>query len=299
MRYTNFQQTTIDCKKFPKEILTEIRLVDYALSTMKARLSILESKADDSPETPTRNRFLPVPPPKSLREFIRDALLDRIARGDLPPGQRVVEAVLVKEFAISATPVREAIRELVAMGVLDSQNNKGASVRQVRLEETIEAFLVRAALESLAGRTAFCGLKGRFAALRREAIGIEEAARRKDFAEFQKHNQVFHRTIVEAAGNGVLLKTWDSLFFQVRTRWTMDYLQNFDPVAIAWEHIPIVDALESEEPELAASLLASHSNHVVEFLESETRQRHACKAPEKVTLTGAAVESTELNPITK
>ena len=72
-----------------------------------------------------------VPPVKSFREFVRDALLDRIARGDLAEGQRVVEAALVAEFAISATPVREAIRELVAMGVLDAQNNKGAFVRKM------------------------------------------------------------------------------------------------------------------------------------------------------------------------
>ncbi len=240
-----------------------------------------------------------VPPVKSLREFIRDALLDRIARGDLPPGQRVVEAVLVKEFAISATPVREAIRELVAMGVLDAQNNKGASVRQVLLEETIEAFLVRGALETLAGRTAIGGLKGRFAALRREVKGIEEAARRKDFAAFQEHNQVFHRTIVEAAGNAILLKTWDSLFFQVRTRWTMDYLQSFDPVAIAREHIPIVDALESGEPKLAASLLASHSNHIVEFLKTEAERRDAAAAPAKTTRTIGSANTAKLKTISK
>ena len=45
---------------------------------------------------------MPNPLVKSLREFVRDTLLERIARGDLPPGQRVVEATLVKEFSISA-----------------------------------------------------------------------------------------------------------------------------------------------------------------------------------------------------
>jgi DNA-binding GntR family transcriptional regulator len=212
---------------------------------------------------------MPTPLVMSLREFVRDALLDRIARGDLPPGQRVVEATLVKEFSISATPVREAIRELVAMGVLDAQNNKGASVRQTRLPETIEAFEVRAALEALAARAATPRLQGRGQELRRLAEAIVESAQRKDFAAFQEHNQQFHRTIVEAAGNSILLKTWDSLFFQVRTRFTMDYLQSADPVAIAREHIPIVDALDSGHADLAAALLASHSNHLVEFLRSE------------------------------
>ena len=213
------------------------------------------------------------PPVKSFREFVRDALLDRIARGDLAEGQRVVEAALVAEFAISATPVREAIRELVAMGVLDAQNNKGAFVRKMQLSETIEAFEVRAALETLAAREAAPLLTGCCADIRRAAKAIIESAKLKDFAAFQEHNQAFHRAIVAGAGNGVLLKIWDSLFFQIRTRWTMDYLQTFDPVAIALEHIPIVDALESGVPDLAASLMASHSAHLVEFLKAEQSAR--------------------------
>jgi len=221
---------------------------------------------------------MPIPLVKSLREFIRDTLLDRIACGGLPPGQRVVEAALVKEFSISATPVREAIRELVAMGVLEAQNNKGASVRQIRLHETIEAFQVRAALEALAARCGAPVLQGHCTKLRQAADAIVESAQRADFAAFQEHNQTFHRTIVEAAGNSILLKTWDSLFFQVRTRFTMDYLQNADPVAIAREHLPIVDALDSGNAELAAALLASHSNRLVEFLQNEQHLRRDARA---------------------
>jgi len=222
---------------------------------------------------------MPIPPVKSLREFIRDTLLERIARGELPPGQRVVEATLVKEFSISATPVREAIRELVAMGVLEAQNNKGASVRQTRLHETIEAFQVRAALETLAARGATPRLRGRGQALRQAAEAIVEAARCSDFAAFQENNQTFHRSIVEAAGNSILLKTWDALFFQVRTRFTMDYLQKADPVVIALEHVPIADALDSGNAKLAASLLASHSNQLVEFLKQEQHRHLTTRNP--------------------
>ena len=210
-----------------------------------------------------------IPPVKSFREFVRDALLDRIARGDLAEGQRVVEAALVAEFAISATPVRE----LVAMGVLDAQNNKGAFVRKMQLAETIEAFDVLAALETVAARAAASLLKGRCEEIRVAAKAIVESAKIKDFAAFQAHNQTFHRAIVAGAGNGVLLKLWDTLFFQIRTRWTMNYLQTFDPVAIALEHIPIVDALDSGMPDLAASLMASHSAHLVTFLKAEHSAR--------------------------
>ncbi len=238
----------------------------------------------------------PLPPVKSLREFIRDTLLERIAQGGLLPGQRVVEATLVQEFAISATPVREAIRELVAMGVLEAQNNKGASVRQVYLHETIEAFEVRAALEALAAQTAARRLQGRGQDLRRAAKRILAAARRRDFAAFQEHNQIFHRTIVLAAENQILLKTWDSLFFQIRTRFTMDYLQSADPVAIAREHGPIVEALETGDAKLAAALLTSHSKHLVEFLKAEQRLRPTSPAPGKITGHPARVPATQRTP---
>jgi DNA-binding GntR family transcriptional regulator len=227
-----------------------------------------------------------VPLVKSLREFVRDVLLERIARNELVPGQRIVEATLVKEFSISATPVREAIRELVAMEVLEAQNNKGASVREVRLDEVIEAFAVRAALEALAARPAAARLQGDVQVLRRAAESIVKAARQGDFAKFQEHNQVFHRTIVQAADNRVLLKVWDSLFFQVRTRFTMDYLTHEDPVAIALEHVPIADALDRGNADLAAALLASHSDHLVEFLKKEQRQQLAAHSEKPRTRRG-------------
>ena len=222
---------------------------------------------------------IPTPLVKSLREFVRDLLLERIAKNELSPGQRIIEAALVKEFSISATPVREAIRELVAMGVLEAQNNKGASVRQVRLDQTIEAFAVRAVLEALAAPPATTRLQGQCQDLRRAAESIIKAAERADFSDFQEHNQTFHHTIVEASGNSVLLKVWDSLFFQVRTRFTMDYLRHEDPVAIALEHVPIVDALNSGDSNLAASLLATHSNHLVEFLRKEERIQETAVEP--------------------
>ena len=61
----------------------------------------------------------------SCREVVRRALLERIGDGVLVPGERIVEARLAEEFGVSAIPVREAIRELVSMGVLAAANNRG------------------------------------------------------------------------------------------------------------------------------------------------------------------------------
>ena len=69
------------------------------------------------------------PMPALRREVIREALLRRIGSGELAPGERIVEARLAGEFGVSAIPVREAIRELVSIGVLEFANHRGAWVR--------------------------------------------------------------------------------------------------------------------------------------------------------------------------
>lgn len=101
----------------------------------------------------------------------------------------------------------------------------------------------------------------------------------RPLAEFQHHNQVFHRTIVEASGNQVLLRVWDSLAFEVRTRFVMDFLTTVAPVVIAREHEPVVDALDRREGERAAGLLRCHSSGLVRYL----RDQAAAASPAQAT----------------
>ncbi len=204
---------------------------------------------------------------RSLREQIRDTLLQRIGGGQLPPGQRITEQKLAEELSVSAIPVREALRELVAIGALESSNHKGVWVREVSDSERIEGLQVRAALESLAVSLGMPELRKRGAELRRLAKAITAAARARDFVEFQKLNQVFHRAIVESANNRVLLKFWDMLAFEVGARTIMESVPAKDTLSIATEHEQIVSALEAGEVERAASLLADHSMRLVDRLQ--------------------------------
>jgi DNA-binding GntR family transcriptional regulator len=203
---------------------------------------------------------------KSCRELIREALLARIGSGELEAGERIVEARLAEEFAVSTIPVREAIRELVAMGLLEFEAHRGARVRKVQLPETIDALNARAALEPLAAAAAAERLRGRCAALRKCVEAIVAAARARDFRAFQRHNQSLHRAIFEASGSTVLLRIWDSLAFEVRTRIILEYLTTIDPVAVAEEHWAIVDAFDRGDAAKAAALLQSHSRALVRYL---------------------------------
>jgi len=214
---------------------------------------------------------------QSLREQVRDELLRRIGSGVLAPGDRVVEAAVAEELGVSSVPVREAIRELVAMGVLESGHYRGGWVREVSIPETIQALQVRAALESLAARLAAPAIGGRLASMRDQVRRIVQAAEARDFVAFQQANQEFHREIIEASGNRILQKQWESLAFDVRTRAIMDYIAAVDPVEIAEEHEAIVDAFERDGGERAAALLAAHSAHLVEHLRQAMAREHESK----------------------
>ena len=74
----------------------------------------------------------------SLSQQIRDALLERIVSGSLKPGDRLIELKIADEMQTSQAPVREALRELEAIGLIETQRNKGARVRIIDEGELAE-----------------------------------------------------------------------------------------------------------------------------------------------------------------
>jgi DNA-binding GntR family transcriptional regulator len=202
----------------------------------------------------------------SLSAQVRDAIEGKIATGELAPGDRIVEARIATELHVSSIPVREAIRELVAKRVLEYVVHKGARVREVSMAETIDALEVKAVLEALAARLA--GRKiARISAALKACIGpLGESLRERDYVRFQSLNQDFHRTIVEASANPILLSLWDTLAFEVRTRFIMDALRTVDPVEMVREHADLCAAVEAGDADGVASLSISHSSHLVSRL---------------------------------
>ncbi len=202
----------------------------------------------------------------SLSQQVRNHILNKIATGALAPGDKVIEARVAEELHVSTIPVREAIRELAAMRVLDYSVHRGARVREVTVSETVDALHVKGVLEALAARLAGEKLGCILAALQQYSEHIQEAARRHDWVQYQDQNQLFHRLIVETAGNQILLSLWDSLAFDVRTRFIMDFLRIVDPTELAREHDEILQAIEANETGRVAELLTCHTNRLVEYL---------------------------------
>jgi DNA-binding GntR family transcriptional regulator len=193
----------------------------------------------------------------SLKEKVQQELLRRIMDGHYPPGQRLMENALAEELGVSPIPVREALRELSVMRVVDSEAYKGVRVRTFSNAEIRDAYEVRAVLEDAAAQRAARFFKRNAKSLHHFIEELRKTAREGDVKGYLNYDLPFHRAIVAAAGNGHLLRAWESLGFEIRAYLFLTR-DNSDLQKIAEEHPPIVQALEAGDGRKAGALLRRH-----------------------------------------
>src|ERR687891_2740464 len=118
----------------------------------------------------------------SLREQIREFIVDGIVSGRWKPGERIVERGIATELEVSQTPVREALRELEVMRLIESAPNKGVRVRNLSAADLEESYPVRAGLEQIAAELAAPRLAADCSALEPHVTALYEADRTADSA---------------------------------------------------------------------------------------------------------------------
>ena len=198
---------------------------------------------------------------RSTSDSVCEILLDRILDGVYPPGERIVELEVARELGTSQAPVREALRELQGLRLVEVRPYRGARVREITDEEMRESLQDRGVLEAFAARTAGGRMDGRVAALRRALERMRAAADAADCDAFVHADVDFHREIVEAADRGALLHVWSSVGVEARIRMLLKRSgAALRPVADA--HEPILEALARGDGETAAVLLADHGGGV-------------------------------------
>ncbi|MEZ5101141.1 MAG: GntR family transcriptional regulator [Thermoleophilia bacterium] len=200
-----------------------------------------------------------------LREQVKQLLLERILGGVYAPGDRLVETRIAQELGTSQAPVREALRDLELLRLVESEPFRGARVRQVTREELLEIYPVRAALEEVAARAAAIRLGGDVSALAAEVDGMRAAADAGDRHAQVEHDVRFHRLIVEAAGNRTLLDVWSSLRVEARTVVTVLSIDT-DPHDLAELHVPVLEALAAGDPDAAGAASRRHVEHFGDLL---------------------------------
>ena len=192
-----------------------------------------------------------------LREQVKELVLARILAGVYRPGDRLVETRIAQELGTSQAPVREALRDLELLRFVESEPFRGARVRAVSSEELAEIYPVRAALEEVAARAAATRLGGRIRGLEDELAAMRAAADDGDLHRFVEHDVRFHRLIVEASGNRILLDVWASLGLEARTAVTA-LMAGIDHHELADKHEPIVAAIAAGDPERAGAAVRRH-----------------------------------------
>ncbi len=130
-------------------------------------------------------------------------------------------------------------------------------MREITEEELAEIYPVRAALEELAAREAAARLDGDVAELEAEYEAMLRAADKGDLSYQVQHDVRFHRLIVEAAGNRILLDVWKSLRVEARTVVTV-LKADIDLRELAEMHGPLLEALAERNPEKASRALRWH-----------------------------------------
>jgi DNA-binding GntR family transcriptional regulator len=196
---------------------------------------------------------------RSNVQRLKDSLEDDIINGRRTPGERLDPERLGREFSVSRTPVREAIQQLVASGLVTVSPKKGTFVSRVGIEQLIEMFEVMAELEGMCGRLAARRItEGELAELVRAHERCEAAARAGDTDEYYYENEGFHDAIYTASHNAFLagearqlkqrLKPYRRLQLQVRQRMS----------GSLEEHREIVASIEKGDASAAERALREH-----------------------------------------
>jgi len=205
-----------------------------------------------------------------LREQIKEILLERILRGELEPGERLVETRLARELGTSQAPVREALRDLELLRLVESEPFRGARVRAVDDTQLLPVFPVRAALEELAARQAAARSTRDVGPLERELDAMREAAALGDWRKQISHDLSFHRTVVELARNEPLLQSWLVLGIEVSTAFAV-YWTYWDQSELAEFHVPIVEAIRAGEVARAGAEARKHVRRTERVVRRRTR----------------------------
>jgi DNA-binding GntR family transcriptional regulator len=197
----------------------------------------------------------------SLAEIAFSKLVEAISSGEFEPGQRLSEADLARRFGISRGPLREALQRLEGR-LVTRRPRVGVSIIQLSLDGLKELFAIREALEGMAARLATenirkSDIKGLRNLLAQHAKDPKLAAgagyRQNSF------DTDFHFTIVKLAGNQRLEAFLaDQLYYQLRLYRYRSSAKSGRAHAAFAEHVAIVDAMESRDPEQAEARMREH-----------------------------------------
>lgn len=220
---------------------------------------------------------------KSTPDLIADALRQAIQIGIFREGQSLRQDEIATQFGVSRIPVREALRQLEAQGLVVFHPNRGAMVTSLSPQEAQEICEIRVALESMALQLAIPQLTS--ADLDRAAAVLAETDRSTEPAEWTALNWQFHATLYAPAQRPKLLGMIQTLhinvdrYIRVQMK-ALDYRQQSQA-----EHRALLTACQQQQAELAVTLLQQHirraAEELVDYLQTRLQARSLGKIGER------------------
>lgn len=210
--------------------------------------------------------FQKIEPAGSLRERISESLAAAIISGELAPGVLVSVPTLAAQFAVSATPVREAMLDLEKRGFVSSVRNKGFRVTEVSDRDLTEILELRQMLEvpamvALAVDFPVSTLPT-WRAMADEIAGFAATA---NLTRFIERDRDFHVGLLELYGNRRLVETVRELRYQTRMVNLARLRRTTELHESAAEHHELLDLLERGDGVAVEDLLIRHLGHVADW----------------------------------
>lgn len=183
-------------------------------------------------------------------------LIEEIRRGELLPGARLRETDLAVRLGISRTPVREAIRQLEADGLVVHLPRQGASIRSLDYAEIAELYEMRAVLEGTAARLAARSASDMELA-ELSALNEEFAVAESGQSAYELNRQ-FHLMLLNAAKNRFLVKSTNALRKTMLILGTSTLTEHERAAAAAEEHQRVIDAVTARDGQRAEACMRQH-----------------------------------------
>ena len=194
-----------------------------------------------------------------MYEEVAERLRTSIFSHELAPGSWIDEQAIAKEYGISRTPMREAIKILAAEGLITMKMRRGAYVTEVSKSDLNQIFTVLALLEGQACReTALKASEGQLEALDSIHMKLERAAADRDLEQFFAINQSFHDKLQEISNNPWMKRVIDDLrkVLKLQRRDSLSKRGRLESSLV--EHRKILSALLARDADLSEKLMKEH-----------------------------------------
>lgn len=209
-----------------------------------------------------------------LRDVVFNTLREAILKGELKPGERLMELKLAAKLGVSRTPIREAIRMLEQEGLAVTIPRRGAVVAHMSEKDTEDVLQIRCALDELAVQLAADNINSeQLEELEMARRAFEDATRSKDVKRLAQMDVQFHDVIYRATGNARLVVLLNNLREQMY-RYRVEYLKNESSLPrLLQEHQDIVDGLRERDKDKVCEIMRHHVRNQEETVKDMIRKQ--------------------------